>query len=155
MEISTRQAFAPRIQQRLDALAQISAEPGAITRLYLTAEQARTEAVVAGIACVEALPREGPPPVAIEVVGFADEEGVRFAATLTGSRAFAGHLDPKAVPRAARRPEEILDYVEFHIEQGPMLEREGLPVGLVSAISGASRLEITLSGKAGMPAPSP
>jgi allantoate deiminase len=221
-------AFAPRIQQRLDALAQISAEPGAITRLYLTPEQARAEALVAGwmgeaglqvrrdavgnligrvegrepggpalvigshldtvrnagrydgplgvvaaISCVEAVLRQGPPPVAIEVVGFADEEGVRFAATLTGSRAFAGHLDPaalrtldaagttlaaamreygldpKAVPTAARTPDQILGYVELHIEQGPMLEREGLPVGLVTAISGASRLEITLSGEAG------
>ncbi|WP_375455899.1 allantoate amidohydrolase [uncultured Methylobacterium sp.] len=228
VEDVTKQAFAPRIQERLDALARISAEPGAITRLYLTPEQARAEAlvagwmreagmavrrdavgnligrvegrvpggpalvigshldtvrdagrydgplgVIAGIACVAALLREGPPPVALEVVGFADEEGVRFSATLTGSRAFSGHLDPAAlrtldaagttlaaamraygldpgaVRTAARTPQTILGYVELHIEQGPMLERAGVPVGLVTAISGASRLELTLTGEAG------
>lgn len=221
--------FAPRIQERLDALAAISAEPGAITRLYLTPEQARAEAlvsgwmreagmatrrdavgnligriegpepglpalvvgshldtvrdagrydgplgVVSGIACVEALAREGVRlPHALEVVGFADEEGVRFGATLTGSRAFSGHLDmaalrttdaegttlaaalraygldPTAKGRAARSPKDILGYLELHIEQGPMLERAGLAVGLVTAISGASRLELTLTGEAG------
>lgn len=223
------QGFAPRIQERLDALARISADPGAITRLYLSPEQARADAlvtgwmreagmavrqdavgnligriegpapdapalvigshldtvrdagrydgplgVVTGIACVEALVREGRPlPCALEVAGFADEEGVRFSATLTGSRAFAGHLDPAALrtldgagttlaaalrafgldplatAEAARPPGSVLGYLELHIEQGPMLERAGLPVGLVTAISGASRLEITLTGEAG------
>ncbi|TXN03675.1 allantoate amidohydrolase [Methylobacterium sp. WL64] len=221
--------FAPRIQDRLDALAAITAEPGAITRLYLTPEQARAEAlvagwmreagltvrhdavgnligrlegpdpggpalvigshldtvrnagrydgplgVVAGIACVEALARDGIRlPHALEVVAFADEEGVRFAATLIGSRAFAGRLDPAvldatdadgislaaalrtsgldpaAIASAARPPVAILGYLELHIEQGPMLEKAGLPVGVVTAISGASRLEFTLVGEAG------
>lgn len=221
--------FAPRIQDRLDALAAITAEPGAITRLYLTPEQAQAEALVAGwmreagltvrydavgnligrlegpepggpavvigshldtvrnagrydgplgvitgIACVEALARDGTRlPHALEVVAFADEEGVRFAATLIGSRAFAGHLDPAvlnaadadgitlaaalrtsgldpaAIATAARRPDAILGYLELHIEQGPMLEKAGLPVGVVTAISGASRLEFTLIGEAG------
>jgi len=130
--------------------------------------------VVTAIACVDALRREGRRfPFAIECVAFIDEEGVRFGASMAGSCAIAGTfdqrllerrddagitmaealsaygLDPGAVGRAARRREEILAYAELHIEQGPVLEGKGLPVGCVTAINGTSRFEITLDGVAG------
>lgn len=130
--------------------------------------------VVTGIECVAALDaRRRRMPFAIEVVGFADEEGVRFNATLLGSRAVAGTfdrgnldrcdrdgttmrdamrafgLDPEAITNAARRREDLLAYAELHIEQGPILEDEGLPLGVVTAINGGNRFAIELSGMAG------
>jgi allantoate deiminase len=130
--------------------------------------------VITAIACVTELNRRGVRlPFAIEVVGFADEEGVRFASTLLGSRAIAGTfdqgvldardandvtmreamlqfgLDPDRVGTAARKRAELLAYVELHIEQGPVLEQQNLPVGVVTAISGATRLAANLSGMAG------
>ncbi len=112
-------------------------------------------------------------PFAIEVIGFGDEEGVRFGTTLLGSRAVAGTLDlqvlnakdpqgnsmadalrefgldPAAIPKIARRKQDVLAYAELHIEQGPVLEAENLPVGVVTAINGFSRLRVTLRGAAG------
>lgn len=112
-------------------------------------------------------------PCAVEVIGFADEEGVRFPATYLGSSAVAGKFDPgmlatrdasgttldealraagfdpDAIPALARRPESLLGYVELHIEQGPVLLNEGLPVGVVTAISGAARCKIVIHGKGG------
>jgi allantoate deiminase len=130
--------------------------------------------VVTAIECVDALNRAGRRlPFAVEVVGFGDEEGVRFGTTLLGSRAIAGTLDPgvlkasdaqgrtiaqalrdfgldpDAVASVSRRPGEVLAYAELHIEQGPVLEAEGLPVGVVTAINGFSRLRVTLRGQAG------
>jgi allantoate deiminase len=130
--------------------------------------------VVAAIDCVHALNERGTRlPFAIEVTGFADEEGVRFGATLLGSRALAGTfdaklldsrdgagtsmrealtafgLDPDGITRAARNRADVLAYVELHIEQGPVLEDEGLPVGVVTAINGASRLAVDIEGMAG------
>lgn len=130
--------------------------------------------VVAAIAAVDALRRVGERlPFAIEVLAFGDEEGARFPVTLTGSRAVAGTFDPRSLeavdpddvtlaealrrfgcdpaglPSVARRPGEILGYVELHIEQGPVLEAEGLPVGVVSAINGASRFAVRVGGQAG------
>ena len=130
--------------------------------------------VVTAIECVGALSARGKrPPFAVEVLGFADEEGVRFNATLLGSHAVAGTfdranfdradangktmreafvdfgLDPGAVGSAARRREDVLAYAELHIEQGPVLEAEGLPVGVVTAINGGNRLAIEISGMAG------
>jgi len=130
--------------------------------------------VVAAIDCVHALHARGVRLAhAIEVVGFADEEGVRFGSTLLGSRAVAGTfdakvldgrdarglsmrealrdfgLDPAHVGRAARRREDVLAYAELHIEQGPVLEAEGLPVGVVTAISGATRYTVDVQGMAG------
>jgi len=130
--------------------------------------------VVAAIACVKAL-HQGHErlPFAIEVVGFAEEEGVRFHSTLLGSRAVAGTfdeavlqnrddkgisiaeamraygLDPNGIAGVARRPGDLLAYVELHIEQGPVLEAEGLPVGIVTSIAGATRLVVTITGNAG------
>ena len=130
--------------------------------------------VLVPLACVEALHEAGLRlPFAIEIVGFVDEEGVRFKSTLLGSRAIAGTfedtaldatdddgvsvaqairdfgLDPAAIPSAARKGEDVHAYVEFHIEQGPVLEDEDLPVGVVTAISGQTRLIATIEGTAG------
>ncbi|MGF6431560.1 MULTISPECIES: allantoate amidohydrolase [Bradyrhizobium] len=130
--------------------------------------------VITAIACIADLNRRGRRlPFAIEIVGFADEEGVRFASTLLGSRAVAGTfdesvlstrdragtsmrdaliqfgLDPDHIGKAARARRELLGYVELHIEQGPVLEEKALPVGVVTAISGATRLAASLTGVAG------
>ena len=112
-------------------------------------------------------------PFALEVVGFGDEEGTRFGATLLGSRALAGTwdpawwrtladadgvrlreafaafgLDPNGIARAARRPEDLIGYLEAHIEQGPVLEDRGRALGLVTSIAGARRMLITVTGRA-------
>src|ERR1700704_6937379 len=58
-------------------------------------------------------------------------------------------LDPDHIGAAARARSELLAYVELHIEQGPVRERESLPVGVVTAISGATRLAASLTGMAG------
>ncbi len=130
--------------------------------------------VVAAIHAVAALHAAGERlPFAIEVIAFGDEEGVRFPVTLTGSRAIAGTLDaaaldaedadrisvrealqrfgcnPFEIPCVPRRRADVLGYVELHIEQGPVLEAEGLPVGVVTAIAGASRLTAEVAGLAG------
>jgi allantoate deiminase len=130
--------------------------------------------VVTAIECVSALHSCGMRlPFAIEVVGFGDEEGVRFGTTLLGSRAVAGTfdralldavdatgvtmrdalrsfgLDPAAIGAVARRPGDVLAYAELHIEQGPVLEAEGLATGVVTAINGVNRFNIELTGMAG------
>lgn len=130
--------------------------------------------LITAISCVADLNKRGRRlPFAIEVTGFADEEGVRFASTLLGSRAVAGTfvesvlgtrdaesvsmrdaliqfgLDPDHIGAAARAPSELLAYVELHIEQGPVLEGLKLPVGVVTAIAGATRLAARLTGMAG------
>lgn len=111
-------------------------------------------------------------PYAIEVIGFGDEEGLRFATTLTGSRAVAGRFDPSvleekdkdgvsrrdaltafgcdvgAIHRERCDPRTALAYVEVHIEQGPVLEAQGLPVGIVTGINGARRGWIVVEGAA-------
>ena len=109
--------------------------------------------------------------VAIEIVAFGDEEGVRFPTTLTGSRAFAGlfarsSLDQKdadgvtmreALTNFGCQPEAIATlrgrgvaaFVELHIEQGPVLEAEGLAIGVVTAINGAARFSVEVRGLAG------
>ena len=61
-------------------------------------------------------------------------------------RAFGG--DPDAIATAARRPDEVLAYVEAHIEQGPVLEAEDLGVGVVTGINGASRFIVRVGGTA-------
>ena len=133
-----------------------------------------TLGVVAGIGVVEALRDAGERlPFAIEVFAFGDEENVRFPSNLSSSRALAGTFDmatldgrdedgisfrealvafggqPEGIPGLARRREDVLGYVEVHIEQGPVLEAKGLPVGIVSAINGASRRRLVVTGEAG------
>jgi beta-ureidopropionase / N-carbamoyl-L-amino-acid hydrolase len=112
-------------------------------------------------------------PFHLEVVAFSEEEGVRFASSFLGSSALAGRfdqallerrdadgnalaavmreagLDPTKLPALARRGEELLGYLEVHIEQGPVLLEEGLPVGIVSAIAGSVRCLVTVTGTAG------
>ncbi len=112
-------------------------------------------------------------PFAIEVVGFSEEEGVRFSTPFIGSRALVGSLDEdllrrkdaqgisirKAIENFGLNPAEIaqaalqdqdnvLGYVEFHIEQGPVLENVDRPLGVVEAIAGQSRMEFTFVGHA-------
>jgi allantoate deiminase len=127
--------------------------------------------VVLGIALVHLIaPRRF--PYSIEVIGFSDEEGVRFGVPFIGSRAFVGTvdegllaqrdergtslreaiarfgLDPACLPQA-RFAGHPLGYLEFHIEQGPVLDARGLPIGLVRTIAGQSRAEVTFLGRAG------
>ena len=220
---------AQRIWDRCEALAACSETPGALTRVFLSAQQRAANAlvlpwmedagmtakldaignvvgryegtksglpclmlgshldtvrdagkydgmlgVISAIECVHALNASGVRlPIALEVVGFADEEGVRFSATLLGSRAIAGTfdmalldksdrdgtsmreamrqfgLDPANLAGAARRPAEVAAYVELHIEQGPVLESEDLAVGVVTAINGFNRFIVDIDGVAG------
>jgi allantoate deiminase len=115
-------------------------------------------------------------PFAIDVLGFSDEEGLRFGTAYLGSRAVAGTFDaaaldlvdedgvtlrdalaafggdPAAVADgtlAARRGERLLGYCEVHMEQGPVLEERGAPVGVVTGIAGATRAEVRFTGLAG------
>lgn len=107
-------------------------------------------------------------PFAIEVYAFGDEEGSRFPAAMLTSRAVAGTLDPATLDvadrdgvrlgelvdlaaylSARREAGEILGYLEAHIEQGPVLEAEGLALGTVTGIAAQLRFEIGLCGTAG------
>jgi allantoate deiminase len=219
----------PEICRRIDELAEISADPGCLTRIFLSPEQKRASdlvmswmreagmdaqidaignvvgryegatpglpalvlgshldtvrdagkydgmlGVVTAIACVGALRRDNCRlGFAVEIVGFSDEEGVRFGTTMLGSKAVAGTfdiaaldrldgdgiamtqalrefgLDPARIETAARAGDDILAYVELHIEQGPVLEEKGLAVGCVTSISGATRYEVEITGQAG------
>lgn len=112
-------------------------------------------------------------PLAIEIVGFGDEEGTRFGITLLGSRGLTGSwpeswvshpdgnsitvaqamadvgLNAHEIGLAAREVKDIAAYLELHIEQGPCLEQEGLALGVVTAINGARRLNCCFVGEAG------
>ncbi|MDI9224074.1 allantoate amidohydrolase [Pantoea sp. EA-12] len=112
-------------------------------------------------------------PLAIEIVGFGDEEGTRFGITLLGSRGITGTwpeswvthpdgngitvaeamqdvgLDAAKIMQAARDVNDIAAYLELHIEQGPCLEQEDLALGVVTAINGARRLNCSFIGEAG------
>ncbi|WP_028885294.1 allantoate amidohydrolase [Teredinibacter turnerae] len=130
--------------------------------------------VLSAIEVVELLKTEDVTlPFHIDVVGFGDEEGVRFGTTLLGSAAVAGRwqndwfnltdengvtlaeafrqfgLNPEEIGSANRAKDDIKAYLELHIEQGPVLEQMGLPVGIVTAIAGARRFRFTLKGLAG------
>jgi allantoate deiminase len=127
-----------------------------------------------GVDVVEALARAGRRlPFAVEVIAFGDEEGSRFPASMTCSRAVAGTvspsvmemtdadgvslaeafatfgLDPTRLEEAARKPGEMLAFLEAHIEQGPVLEAEGLALGVVTAIAAQKRLMVRFTGMAG------
>jgi allantoate deiminase len=128
--------------------------------------------IVAAIAVVERLAAGGPQPSCpVEVVAFADEEGTRFGTSYLGSAAYVCAFEPAwldhvdgegitlrdAIRALGGEPESALEasapglsgYLEIHIEQGPVLEREGLPVGVVTAIAGQTRARIVLTGEAG------
>jgi N-carbamoyl-L-amino-acid hydrolase len=128
--------------------------------------------VVAGLEVLRRLATFGPPPLTVRLVSWADEEGARFGRSLFGSGAAAGHLDPAEVrglrdaggvslpealaacgveldraPDAARRLEGAAAYLELHIEQGPVLERLGLPLGAVLGTFGVERHVVRFTGQ--------
>ncbi len=135
--------------------------------------------VLIALACVERLQRRQQRlPFAIEVIGFTDEEGLRFHSAYLGSKMASGQFDQAllslhdsdgitiadamsayndtldlTVSQMWQRPrwqsDELLGYCEVHIEQGPVLEAEKLPVGVVAAIVGQSRIQIDFVGEAG------
>ncbi|HMR48107.1 MAG TPA: Zn-dependent hydrolase [Arachnia sp.] len=122
------------------------------------------------------VPGDGPPrtalPFALEVIAFSDEEGTRFGKALLGSAAAAGAwrdewwgltdgtgvtlreayldfgLDPGRIGEAAYRPEQLVGYLEAHIEQGPELDERGESLAVVSSIASARRFQITVEGEA-------
>ncbi len=125
------------------------------------------------LAVVRQLHRHGERlPFHLEVIGFAEEEGVRFKSTFLGSNAVTGRFDMAqldavdadgvsmraalaeaghdagAIAAIARDPATVLGFVEVHIEQGPVLLEHGLPVGVVTAIAGSSRYLVELTGLA-------
>ncbi len=114
--------------------------------------------VLTAIAAVQLLRERGVDlPFHVEVAGFSDEEGVRYQTAYLGSRAFAGTLTAidlariaeKQIVKARRPREEFLGYAEIHIEQGPVLEKNNLPIGVVTAIAGQTRLQVEFHGVAG------
>lgn len=130
--------------------------------------------VVLAVLALEALAKAGLTRLyGVDVLAFGDEEGSRFPTTLSSSSAVAGVFapsalasrdadgvsfeealrafgkDPADIPAAAYDPSRVIAYVEAHIEQGPVLEVEDQPLGVVSAIAGASRLSVTVTGEAG------
>ena len=127
--------------------------------------------VLMGLALVESLDGRKL-PFAIEVIGFSDEEGTRFGVPFLGSRALVGELDgpiPACRDAAgislaealnefrARRPQasdpllsaDAAAYLEFHIEQGPILESRNLPLGIVEGLAAQSRSTVVFRGQAG------
>ena len=130
--------------------------------------------IIAAISAVDLLETSSSAiPFNIDVIAFSDEEGNRFPNTLTGSQAVAGTLNPNALTvsdsEGITRAEALtsfgcdpalacsslylderpLGYLEIHIEQGPVLEREDLSVGIVTAINGARRFTVKVGGNAG------
>jgi allantoate deiminase/N-carbamoyl-L-amino-acid hydrolase len=112
-------------------------------------------------------------PYPLEIIAFADEEGVRFKSTFLGSRAVAGCFDPlaldstdgegismreailaagndpAAIAAIARDPTQVLSFIEVHIEQGPVLLDAGAAVGVVTSIAGCVRSIVTVEGLSG------
>lgn len=130
--------------------------------------------VVAGVLAVQELAARGIQlPFGLDVLAFGDEEGVRFPSTLISSSAVAGRLkpemlastdaagisvaealrdfgcDPAAASAAAYAPGDVIGYLEVHIEQGPVLEKENIPLGVVTSIAGQSRFRVEVGGEAG------
>ncbi len=130
--------------------------------------------VLVAIGCLERLRDEGRSlPYAVELLAFADEEGVRYGTGYLGSSVVAGCFDtadlerrdsggvtladavrafggdPEGLASARRDPADLIGYYEVHIEQGPVLDADGVPLGIVGAIAGQSRARITFTGEAG------
>ena len=130
--------------------------------------------VALGCLALEKLAQDGVDlPFAVEILAFADEEGVRFATALMGPRALAGTLDPavfamkddtgktlsealariggnsEAALQLSRDSKDILGFLEVHIEQGPVLEALDTPLGVVTAISGIERHCVQILGETG------
>lgn len=131
------------------------------------------EGILVPIAIVKHLQERGETlPFHLEIIGFSEEEGVRFKSTFLGSNAVTGHFDMtlldatdrdgvvmrdvlahaghdvSTIPSLARDPADILGYFEVHIEQGPVLLNRDLPVGIVTSIAGSSRYLVDLKGVA-------
>ncbi len=128
--------------------------------------------VLVGIAAVKALGNERL-PFTIDVIGFSEEEGVRYGKPFFGSKAVIGEfenawlelrdsegislreaiqsfgLNPDDISKATYKKETVLGYLELHIEQGPKLATLNQPLGIVSALVGATRAMLTFTGKAG------
>ncbi|NVC93300.1 allantoate amidohydrolase [Vibrio natriegens] len=128
--------------------------------------------ILVGISSLEQL-KNVELPFHVDIVAFADEEGTRFNSTLIGSSAVAGVFDPnwltlkdndgvtmsqamvefglspEEVGKDSRSPEDVLAYLEVHIEQGPVLEAQNQPVGVVTGIAGAKRFQFQVKGLAG------
>ncbi|MBV9706711.1 MAG: allantoate amidohydrolase [Chloroflexi bacterium] len=130
--------------------------------------------VIVALACIERLhERQQRLPFAIEVLGFADEEGLRYQRSYLGSKAATGTFDremlgltdasgitmaeairtfggdPDELQTANWNRDELLGYCEVHIEQGPVLEALNLAVGVVSTIAGQNRIGVCFTGEAG------
>ncbi len=112
-------------------------------------------------------------PFSVEIVGFSEEEGVRFSSAYLGSKGYTGRLSQSdlelrdasglsvaevlaahngksvSAPKAAHSKDDLIGYLEVHIEQGPVLEAKGLATGVVSAISGQTRARVSFTGRAG------
>lgn len=129
--------------------------------------------VMSALEVLRAAAADGTPPCTVRLVDWADEEGARFGRSLLGSSAFAGTLEIEDVKRltdkdgitldealkamgvdldashhARRRIEDVRAYLELHIEQGPVLESEGLAVGAVLGTVGVERYTVTFRGQA-------
>jgi N-carbamoyl-L-amino-acid hydrolase len=129
--------------------------------------------VLAGLEVLRRIAAEGTPPVTVRLVDWADEEGARFGRSLFGSSAFSGHMDPEELAElrdrdgtplpdalaahgvdllraklAGRQGSGAGAYLELHIEQGPVLESMGLPLGVVIGTFGVERHRITFGGQA-------
>ena len=130
--------------------------------------------VVSGILAVREIAARGLDlPFGIDVLAFGDEEGSRFRSTLSSSLACAGMFETSSlaspdrngvtladaivaygkriedIPAAAYASENVAGYLEVHIEQGPVLEAQNLPLGVVTAIIGQSRMRVVVLGEAG------
>ncbi len=128
--------------------------------------------ILCGLVVLESL-RDVRLPFAVELIGFSEEEGVRFGSPYLGSSVVTGRLDPSVfnlrdddgsrlgdvitaagydpgrLPSMARRPEDVMAYLEVHIEQGPVLLDSDLPLGVVTAIAGGVRHALAIDGVAG------
>jgi len=130
--------------------------------------------ILSALVVIEQLAQSGRRlPFHLELIAFSEEEGARFGAGYLGSSAIAGRFDPllldqrdatgisvgdliraaggnvSDIPKLARQPQSLLGYLEVHIEQGPVLLQENLPVGIVTAIAGCVRHLIIVTGAAG------
>jgi allantoate deiminase/N-carbamoyl-L-amino-acid hydrolase len=159
-----------------------SADPAAKTLIvgshYDTVRDAgkfdgRLGIITALVVAEELARRKYPLPYHLDVIAFAEEEGVRFGTAYLGSRVIAGRFDPlilqnrdtsgatiadvirkaggdpDVIPALARKPEELLGYLEVHIEQGPVLLDADIPLGVVTAIAGGARYAVSITGVAG------
>ena len=130
--------------------------------------------ILTALVIAEHLQRAGQAlPFHLDVIAFAEEEGVRFSAPYISSSAVAGRFDQTLLQRCdangmsladalqevgtrlediatlARRPQDLIGYLEVHIEQGPVLLNRNLPAGVVTAIAGCARHQVIVEGSAG------